>query len=75
MTCAPKDSDQPGHRPSLISLRCPHEEALGPWLSLEHTALTDRADTQADLRICWAYRSFCWFCCAAAQLDLSRLQG
>ena len=25
--CAPsKDSDQPGHLPSLISLRCPHEE-------------------------------------------------
>ena len=31
MTCAPsEDSDQPGHLPSLISLRCPHEESLGP---------------------------------------------
>ena len=31
MACAPsKDSDQPGHPPSLISLRCPHEESLGP---------------------------------------------
>ena len=29
--CAPsEDSDQPGHPPSLISLRCPHEENLGP---------------------------------------------
>ena len=29
--CAPsEDSDQPGHSPSLISLRCPHEESLGP---------------------------------------------
>ena len=29
--CAPsEDSDQPGHPPSLISLRCPHEESLGP---------------------------------------------
>ena len=29
--CVPsKDSDQPGHAPSLISLRCPHEESLGP---------------------------------------------
>ena len=28
MAC--KDSDQPGHPPSLISLRCPHEESLGP---------------------------------------------
>ena len=27
MAFAPsKDSDQPGHPPSLISLRCPHEE-------------------------------------------------
>ena len=31
MTCAPsEDSDQPGHPPSLISLRCPQEESLGP---------------------------------------------
>ena len=25
-----EDSDQPGHPPSLISLRCPHEETFGP---------------------------------------------
>ena len=31
MACAPsEDSYQPGHPPSLISLRCPHEEILGP---------------------------------------------
>ena len=31
MACAPsEDSDQPGHPPSLISLRCPHEGTLGP---------------------------------------------
>ena len=31
VACAPsKDSDQPGHAPSLISLCCPHEESLGP---------------------------------------------
>ena len=36
MTYAPnKDTDQPGHLPSLISLRCPHKEALGPWLPIE----------------------------------------
>ena len=30
VACAPsEDSDQPGHPPSLISLRCPHEESLG----------------------------------------------
>ena len=32
MACAPsEDSDQPGHPPSLISLRCPHEESWGPY--------------------------------------------
>ena len=31
MTCAPsEDSDKPGHPSCLISLRCPHEEPLGP---------------------------------------------
>ena len=31
MACAPiEDSDQPEHPPSLSSLRCPHEESLGP---------------------------------------------
>ena len=30
MTCAPsEDSDQPAYPPSLISLRCPHEETSG----------------------------------------------
>ena len=39
MTCAPsEDSDQPGHPPSLISLRCPLKETLGLWLSIKRTA-------------------------------------
>ena len=34
MTCAPsEDSDQLGHPSNLLSLLCPHEKALGPWLS------------------------------------------
>ena len=38
MTCAAsEDSHQPEHLPSLISLLCPHEDALGPWLPSEHT--------------------------------------
>ena len=41
MTFAPsKDSDQPGHPPNLISLRCPPEETLGPQLSIKRTAKT-----------------------------------
>ena len=40
MACAPsEDSDQPGHPPSLISLRCPHEGTLGS-VPIEHTAKT-----------------------------------
>ena len=35
-----EESDQPGHPPSLISLRCPHEESLGPLLPIESTAKT-----------------------------------
>ena len=43
MACAPsEDSDQPGRLPSLISLRCPHEETLGPQLPIEGTAKTDQ---------------------------------
>ena len=29
-------------RHSLISLRCPHKEALGPWLPIEFTGKTDQ---------------------------------
>ena len=32
VACAPSETDQPGYSPSLISLRCPCEESLGPWL-------------------------------------------
>ena len=36
MACAPReDSDQPDQ-----SLRCPHEESLGPELPIERTAKT-----------------------------------
>ena len=35
LACAlSKDSDQPRHPPSLISLRCWLEESLGPYYSL-----------------------------------------
>ena len=30
MTVCPAKTDQPGRPPSQISLRCPHEESLGP---------------------------------------------
>ena len=34
LTCGPNgDANQPAHPRSLVSLRCPHEETLHPWLS------------------------------------------
>ena len=64
MTCMPsKDSDQPEHPPSLVSLHCPHEEALGSWPPIEITVMTDR---QADLSFHQVQMSFCWFCHAVA---------
>ena len=36
-----KDSDQPGHLPSLIRVFTVHEEAIGPWLPSERTEKTD----------------------------------
>ena len=27
------------------------------------------SDAQADLSLCWALRSFCWFCYEAAQME------
>ena len=61
MACAPnEDSDQPGHQPSLISLRCPHEESLDPELPVERTAKTlirlggCPESAQSDLRLRWA---------------------
>ena len=45
MTFAPsKDSDQPGHLPSLITLCCPHEEALGHQLPRLIWVFTGRTD-------------------------------
>ena len=48
-------SGQLGHPCCLISLRCPYEKSLGPWLSLVRTATTD---PQADLSGRWVPRLF-----------------
>ena len=60
MACAPsEDSDQLGHPPSDQSLRCLHEERLGPELPIKHTAKTDQTgDPQADLSPA-GHPSFC----------------
>ena len=58
MACAPaKTRISLGmHPPSLISLRCPHEERLGPYLPIERPA-----DAQADLSVRWAHSHFVGF--------------
>ena len=71
MICAPsKDSDQPCHLPSLISVfTCAHLVAKNPSFlhaDNEDTDQTGRMPRLLSLR--WAHRSFCWFCDEAAQL-------
>ena len=58
-----EDSNQPGHPPSLISLRCPHEETLGPSypLSAQRRLWSDWVDSQADLSLRWAHTHFVGF--------------
>ena len=45
------------------SLRCPHEESLGPELPIERTAIlrSDWADAQADLSLRWVHSHFVGF--------------
>ena len=65
MTCAPsEDSDQPGHLPSLIRVFTVHMKkalVLSYPLSTQRRLWSDWADAQADLRLHWVHRSFCWF--------------
>ena len=54
MGCIPsKDTDQPGHLPSLINLCCPHEEAMGLKLSIKCTAKTAQAGPMP--RVIWVF--------------------
>ena len=48
------------------SLRCSHGETLDP-LSVQRRSWSDWVDAQADLSLCKAQMSFCWFCRAPAQ--------
>ena len=72
LTFAPsKDSDQPGHPPSLIrvfAVRMKKHWVLSYPLSALWRLWSDWADAQADLSLCWAHRSFSWFCHEVAQM-------
>ena len=76
-----KDSDQPWHLPSLISvfaislgihpvwsecLLCAQWIAKDPsFLHADSEDWSDWADAQADLSLCCPHMPFCWFCQAA----------
>ena len=73
MTFVPSDdSDQPGHPPSLIRVFAVRSMgSLGPNFASggQRWLWSDWADAQADLSLCWAHTSFCWFCHAVAQFS------
>ena len=73
MICATsEDSDQPGHPPSLIrGFAVGSMGSWGPNVSScgQQRLWSDWADAQADLSLCWAQRSFCWFCHEVAKLS------
>ena len=61
----PAKTDQPGHPPSLIrGFAMCFMGNLGPNLSSggQRRFWSDWVDAPADLSLCWAHRSFCWFC-------------
>ena len=59
MICAPsEDSDQPGHPPSLISLRMKKAWVLSYPLSAQRRLWSDWADAQADRSLQWAHSHF-----------------
>ena len=62
MACAPsKDSDQPGHSPSLIrvfAVRMKKAWVLSYPLSAQRRLWSDWADAQADLSLRWAHSHF-----------------
>ena len=65
MTCAPsKDSDQPGHPPSLIRVFAVHIKKAWVFsypLNAQRRLWSDWADAQADLSLLWAHMPLCWF--------------
>ena len=65
MACAPsKDSDQPGHPPSLIrvfAVRMKKIRVLSYPLSAQRRLWSDWADAQTDLSLHWAHSHFVGF--------------
>ena len=69
--CAKRRQISLGIRPvwSVFAVRMKKHWALNYLLSAQWRLWSDRADAQADLSLRWAHLSFCWFCCAWAQIE------
>ena len=57
-----RDSDQPGHPPSLISLHLKKDWAISYPSSAHRRVWSEWVDAQAYLTVRWAHRSLRWFC-------------
>ena len=60
------------NQPTFISIFCISESnfsfVVSYPLSAQRSLWSDWTDAQADLSLCWAHVSFCWFCHAEAQM-------
>ena len=70
--CAPsEDSDQPEHLPSLMREFAVPFGKLRTQCFFMRTGKTDQTGQMPRLIwVCWAHRSFCWFCCAQAHIEV-----
>ena len=71
--CAPEDSDQTRHPPTLIRVFAVLMKKAGVLsypLSVQRRLWSDWADDQADLSLLWAHIPFCWFWHEVAHLEL-----
>ena len=72
--CAPsKDSDQPGHPPSLIwvfAIRMKKAWVLSYPLNAQQRLCSDWVDAQSDLSLCWAHSRFVGFVMSRLKLML-----
>ena len=71
IACAPsKDSDQPGHPPSLACAPSKDSDQPGHPPSLIRVFAVRMKKHSADLSLRWAHRPFCWFCHVVAHFSI-----
>ena len=60
-----------GFRPvwSVFAVRLKKHWVFSYPLSAQRRLWSDLADAKTDLSLCWAHRSFCWFCRAQAHMS------